>query len=145
MADLLEEAVRRFEDAWRRGEAPRVEDYLPVDGPLRQKALIELVHADLECRLKAGEPARVESYLERFPELGHEDGVLLSLAAAEFELRRRQEPGLEVAEYRRRFHQCQDELAARLESYSPLSPTQSLPAAGPEPGSLPAIPGFQVL
>ena len=38
----------------------------------RSAVLVELVHIDLECRLKTGEPARVESYLERFPELSQD-------------------------------------------------------------------------
>ena len=35
----------------------------------RLALLVELVHVELELRLKAGEPARVEEYLRRYPEL----------------------------------------------------------------------------
>ena len=51
------------------GCARVIEDHLPVDPQLRLSALTELVHAELEFRLKRGEPARVEDYLRRFPDL----------------------------------------------------------------------------
>jgi hypothetical protein len=59
----LQEAVTRFDDAWRRAPRPGIDDYLPIAEPLRSRVLIELVHIDLELRLKAGETARVEDYL----------------------------------------------------------------------------------
>jgi hypothetical protein len=61
----LEEIVEGFERAWQTGRRPDLETYLPAGGPLRQAVLVELVHADLECRLKAGEAARVEDYRGR--------------------------------------------------------------------------------
>ena len=47
----------------------------------RLALLIELVHVDLLFRLRAGEPAQVESYLERYPELRLERGVVTALLA----------------------------------------------------------------
>src|SRR5262245_36933504 len=58
-----------FEAAWRAGQRPRIDDHLPASGANRQALLAELVLTDLEYRLKAGEPARVEEYLRRYPEL----------------------------------------------------------------------------
>src|SRR5882724_3863017 len=84
----LKDAVRRFENAWREGQRPRIDDELPVDPSLRSRVLIELVHIDLELRLKAGEAARVEEYLARYPELAGQ-AVLLDMIAAEHEIRRR--------------------------------------------------------
>jgi hypothetical protein len=86
---VLKDAVRRFEDAWHQGPRPLIDDYLPIDFPLRSRVLIELVHIDLELRLKAGETARVEEYLARYPELAGDRAVLLELITAEHELRRR--------------------------------------------------------
>ena len=65
----LEGVIKRFEEAWRRGLHPVIEDYLPDDEELRRALLIELVHTELELRLKLKEPARVEEYLARYPEL----------------------------------------------------------------------------
>jgi WD40 repeat protein/tRNA A-37 threonylcarbamoyl transferase component Bud32 len=102
--------VRPFEKAWQAGARPAIEDYLPADGPLRPHVLRELVHNDLEYRLKAGETARVEDYLRRYPELREDRAATLELIAAEFRLRRRREPTLTRAEYCRRFPEYRDEL-----------------------------------
>jgi hypothetical protein len=59
-----------FASAWEQPVAPRLEDYLPPEsGPCRGEVLAGLVRIDLEHRIKAGESARVESYLCRFAEL----------------------------------------------------------------------------
>src|SRR6516165_982524 len=88
----MEAAVKRFENAWRRGDRPAIDDYLPAAGPLRCRVLIELVHLELELRLKAGEAARAEEYLARYPELAGDPAAALDMIAAEHELRRRGEP-----------------------------------------------------
>src|SRR5262249_55278556 len=95
---LLVEAVRRFEKAWRQGPRPLIDDYLPEDGLVRTRVLVELVHIDLELRLKAGESARVEEYLARFPQMAGERAIILELIVAEHELRRRREPGIGLDE-----------------------------------------------
>src|SRR5262249_3662883 len=48
----------------------------------RRIVLVELIHEDLEFRLKAGEAASLEAYLERFPELAQDPRILTELAAA---------------------------------------------------------------
>src|SRR4051812_49628121 len=63
-----ESLIAQFEDLWLRGGRPALDDFLP-DGAARRAVLVELVHIDLEFRLKAGEAARVETYLGRYPEL----------------------------------------------------------------------------
>src|SRR5438045_1286821 len=85
----LKDAVRRFEDAWREGPRPAIDDHVPAGHPLRPRLLVELVHVDLELRLKAGEAARVEEYLARYPELAADRAAVLQLIAAEHGLRRR--------------------------------------------------------
>jgi predicted ATPase len=108
----LKDAVRRFETAWRQGPRPLIDDYLPTENPLRSRLLVELVHIDLELRLKAGETARVEEYLTRHADLAGDPAVILELIHAEHELRRRREPRLTLDEYLQRFPQCADELAS---------------------------------
>jgi serine/threonine protein kinase/formylglycine-generating enzyme required for sulfatase activity len=61
--------VQRFEKAWQEGARPAIDDFLPKDGPDRLAVLQELVNVDIERRRMAGEPARTEDYLERYPEL----------------------------------------------------------------------------
>src|SRR6516225_5237575 len=110
----LKDAVRRFENGWRQGPRPTIDDYLPSGDPLHARVLIELVHIDLELRLKAGEAARVEEYLARYPELAGDRAVSLALIAAEHEFRRRRESGLTLDEYLERFPQYRAELPEQI-------------------------------
>src|SRR5258707_14562931 len=110
----LKDAVKRFEHAWRQGHRPVIDDNLPTGDPLRSRVLIELVHIDLELRLKAGETAWVEEYLARYSELAGDRAVTLELIAAEHELRRRREPSLALDEYLQRFPQYRAELPEQI-------------------------------
>ena len=117
----LEDAVRRFVAAWRQGARPRIEDFLPAGAALRDAVLVELVHTELELRLKAGEPARVEDYLTRYPQLLGDRAATLELIAAEYELRRRGERDLSPEEYLRRFPQYRGEFVEQMEPVAVLS------------------------
>ncbi len=75
----LEQRVDRFETAWRDGQHPRLCNFLPAGEMERRAALLELVHIDLEFRLKAGESARAEEYLQQYPELGEDQAALIEL------------------------------------------------------------------
>ncbi len=128
----LERAVDRFEDAWERGGRPAIDDYLPADAPDRARVLVELVHVDLERRLKAGELARVETYVQRYPELG-EDERLLGLVAAEHRLRGRLEEDVAPEEYGARFPRYRAELASLLGRYgSAAGPSKSSRTLDPD-------------
>src|SRR4051812_36456851 len=76
--------IKAFEAAWQGGRAPRIEDHLHAGESARAALLIELVHVDLEYRLKAGEPARVEAYLAAYPELAADRRAVVDLIAAEY-------------------------------------------------------------
>jgi non-specific serine/threonine protein kinase/serine/threonine-protein kinase len=114
--------LERFEDAWQRGERPALSEYLPAEEPCRRAVLVELIHIDLERRLKAGEPRRLESYLADFPELAADTPALLQLLRWEYTLRRRAEPGLTPAEFVNRFPHLAAELAACLRDAAPAEP-----------------------
>src|SRR6266436_2013918 len=141
----LKDAVRRFEHAWRQASRPGIDDYLPIGAPLRFRVLLELVHIDLELRLKGGETARVEEYLARYPELTDDRAVMLELIAAEHEFRRRREPGLALSEFLRRFPQYRAELPGQIARITidgrnvPLRPTDQ------RAETLPEVAGFEVL
>jgi predicted ATPase len=136
----LKDAVRRFERAWQGAPRPRIDDYLPATGSLRCRTLVELAHIDLELRLKAGEAARVEEYLARYPELD-DRAVVLGLIVAEHSLRRRLEAGCSPEEYQRRFPQYGAELAGQLAT----PPTAARPTPDPRAETPPAVAGYQVL
>jgi serine/threonine-protein kinase len=89
--DKVDRVVKDFEDAWRLGKQPAIEDYLHEAGAERSALLRELALVDLERRLKAGQPARVEAYLKRFAPLAGEPQGVLDLISLEFEQRRRKE------------------------------------------------------
>jgi serine/threonine-protein kinase len=99
----LEGLIKRFEEAWHRGLRPAIDDYLPGDAEMRQVLLVELVHTELEFRLKSEEAARVEEYLARYPELAGDSTAVVGLLAAEFAFRKRVEPDARLDEYRERF------------------------------------------
>jgi WD40 repeat protein len=141
----VDQALERFEAAWQRGERPAIEDYLGGPADERLALLAELVHAELELRLKAGEPARVEDYLGRFPELRADAEVLLGLIEAEWRLRLRRGESAELSEYAIRFPEQAAALATAPEEQQTPPPPSSVPAEAetlrPEPASqAPATP-----
>jgi serine/threonine protein kinase len=83
---------------------------LPAGGTWPWAALLELVHADLEYRLRAGEAARVEEYWQAYPALTEQADTAVDLIVAEYDLRRREESGLEREDYLARFPQYESEL-----------------------------------
>ncbi len=125
-SDLIR-IVEEFEDAWQQRRAPDIDRSLAGAGPARPAVLRRLVHVDLEYRLKAGEPRRVESYLERYPELASDRAAVVELLAAEFDLRRRDESELAAEDYLRRFPQYQPEIQDRL---------RTTPEPAPRPAAL---------
>jgi WD40 repeat protein/tRNA A-37 threonylcarbamoyl transferase component Bud32 len=146
----LEPLVCRFEEAWQRGERPALDAYLPCDAEARRITLVELIHLELELRLKAGEAARVEEYLTRYPELADDEQAVLALLQTE--LRARREPQLSNAEYQQRFPQFAQEFDAGLGTLSTDGRPASLatlwthtdnvtPTSG---GELPRLPGYEI-
>jgi serine/threonine protein kinase len=109
-----EALLDRYEEAWRRGERPALDDSRPAR-LASLSVLVELVLTDLEFRLKAGEAGRVEEYLQRYPELDADPETFLALAAAEYAFRRRREPALAPEDFGSRFPQQREALLARLQ------------------------------
>jgi serine/threonine protein kinase len=137
--------VDRFEEAWEQGLRPAIEDFLPEEETARQETLWELAHVDLERGLKAGEAVRVETYLQRFPELARCPDKVLELILTEFALRQRLEGNVPQDEYVARFPQYGEQLGAlrnagrlRLLETPPASMTAVLapPQAADELGRL---------
>jgi predicted ATPase len=141
---VMKDAVKRFEDAWRQGLRPLIDDFLPEE-PLRVRVLIEIVHIDLELRLKAGEPARVEEYLARYPELADDRAVPLELIAMEHELRRRRERGLGLDDYLRRFPQYSVELRDQIDRPTIAAVNVPPRKTGSQAEAPPEVTGYEVL
>jgi serine/threonine-protein kinase len=93
----VELAVEAFRSAWARGQRPNIEEALwRLPDEARLVGLVELVHTELELRIKAREEVRVEDYLQRFPELARDPKAVSALVEAEFRFRRRREPGVPI-------------------------------------------------
>jgi hypothetical protein len=79
--------LERFKAAWWTGEKPAIDDFLPSDADERKALLARLIHLELELRLKAGDAARVEDYLARYPEIADDPLIVGDLLVAEFQHR----------------------------------------------------------
>jgi serine/threonine-protein kinase len=67
----VDAACLRFEEAWKAGQRPRIEDYLgETSEPTRSALLDELLRLELEYRKRKGEQPTEEEYRSRFPEHG---------------------------------------------------------------------------
>jgi hypothetical protein len=65
----LEEVCCRFEQSWRGGQRPRLEDFLAdAEGFERQVLLRELLALDVHYRRRAGEVPTVGDYATHFPD-----------------------------------------------------------------------------
>src|SRR4051812_47497148 len=141
--DECESVIRRFEDAWRDRGRPDIGAFVTPDSPHSGRLLLELVHIDLEFRLRAGEAARTEDYLARFPQLRDE---ALDLLEAEFTLRNRHRPPAYPEEFWLRFPEHMTELRDRLpDAAAELEATRPAQSAGPRLPTTPAIPGYEIL
>lgn len=100
--EILDEIVEDFETALYQGREPNIDDYVP-DDERRYTALLELVYAELDYRLRKGWKARVEEYLERYPELSKNEDEVVGLIAQEFKIRRCSEPDITVSAFVERF------------------------------------------
>ena len=88
--------------------------------------MVELVLTDLEFRLKNGEQARVEQYLDKIDALRSVPGIELALITGELDLRWRREPGLALDGFLARFPQYDDDLRRVVTRLHPSGPTVRL-------------------
>src|SRR5262249_40775578 len=139
-----EALIKAFERAWLRDGAPAIEDYLRADGRERQALMVELVHVDLEFRLKAGESVRMETYLSRFPQLAGSRETILDLLAAEYELRQRYQGDVGLDEYSRRFPEYREALRQRLTDAERDTPGPSADPALAGPSKWPMLRGYEI-
>jgi tetratricopeptide (TPR) repeat protein len=138
----FETAVRRFEAEWRGSGRPDLDRHLTT-GADRPRLLVELIHIDLDFRLRAGDSARVEEYLNRFPELAEQRDAVLDLIADEYVLRRRWRGEVPADDYPARFPTLAGALRSRLEKADRQASTFARPrwvTSAP-----PDIPGYQLL
>jgi serine/threonine protein kinase len=84
----LQDLADQFEEAWEQGDSVDLARHLPPPGdPLRPAVLRELIKTELEIRWRRGRPVQLESYLERFPELGPRAALPADLIYEEYRVR----------------------------------------------------------
>src|SRR5262245_14900352 len=110
----FDDIIRRFEKAWQSENRPDIQSYLPAPLPGNTRLLFELVHVDLDLRLRTGESAIVEHYLARFPLLERDRDAVLELIVTEYALRRHWQGVAAPEEYLLRFPQYSEELQPRF-------------------------------
>jgi serine/threonine protein kinase/tetratricopeptide (TPR) repeat protein len=68
LTQQVDQACDRFEDAWKTGRQPRIEDFLDaVPEPGRPEFLHHLLVVELQYRMRGGEQPTPEDYRPRFP------------------------------------------------------------------------------
>jgi WD40 repeat protein len=138
--------LRNFEVAWQGPEPPELSRFLPPGGSIPPGMLAELVHIDLDFRLRRGEPARLEPYLEHYLPVEPDHATLLDLIAAEYHLRRCWEAEPDLEEYFRRFPAHADDLRNQFGITRPSTGRPAGISPAPNPDELrPAVPGYEVL
>ncbi len=85
----VQDVVRTFRQALLRGERPAIEEYAPEGSTHRNAVLLELVHEEMEVRIKAGECLDIDAYVARFADLAADANAVVELVEAESALRRR--------------------------------------------------------
>jgi adenylate cyclase len=140
-----EAVLEAFEEAWQEGRDPGIADYLPADNPLRYALLVELVHVDLELRLRSGEPRRVEQYLSAFPELASDRHTLVDLLAAEYRWSELCNLPVLRSDYQRRFPELFDLLLERLEADSNSTRPYSGTLLPRDNSARPEFPGYEII
>jgi serine/threonine protein kinase len=138
----LDRILDRFEEAWRGGTPPRLEEYVPSEVNARREVLPELIKIDLEyrwCKARMpgqtvipgaapGERVQLEEYVRRFPELGPTDRLPAGLIAEEYRARSWAGERPKHQEFISRFGQRDTELRGLLEKIDAELKRESSPA-----------------
>ena len=104
-----------FEVECRAGRPPKIEGYLQRVGVNdRSSLLTDLVKLDLEYRLRAGEPKRVEQFLSQHQSLSDRAETIVELIALEYRVRQDRAERVVLAEFLERFPELRDRLLAVL-------------------------------
>ena len=125
-----ESLLSQFEDEFFKGNSPDIDNYLRHDVN-NSELFHELLHTELELRIRSGEPVRVEAYLQRYPELKEQNELIDGLIKTEFNTRQHFDPEFDRHEYPSRFPSHFDRLA---DSLLTTSQNQSTVSSKPQLG-----------
>ncbi len=145
----LNERVDQFHAARSADASAALEKFLPASGNrLRPFILVELIKTDMELRVRAGLPIRLEMYLGRFQDDLPSSAVPVSLIAEEYRLRHKHADKPKLDEYRYRFREQFDSLVKQVGEAPPRPGTVGFdsavdnptPAGGANPTRVTAVP-----
>ncbi|MFO0811570.1 MAG: WD40 repeat domain-containing serine/threonine-protein kinase [Gemmatales bacterium] len=130
-SNLIDEVIYQFEKAFKEGKNPNPDDCLKGEGLTRWRLLMELLHSDLELRLRAGQSVKVADYLARYPELAKFPNEVIVLLETEIRLLKQQGNQPDPRSYEEQFGSLLGDRVKDL--FSRVR------------DSLPAIPGYEIL
>ena len=113
--------VEAFESALRRGEAPRIAAYVSELQDI--EVLIELLHVEMEYKLKNGQEASVAEYLASYPQVAKEPSAVVELIEAEYRFRSRTDPKLTRVSFLSRYPEFESVMPASTEPKLAGNPT----------------------
>ncbi len=102
----LESLIAEFEEVFDIRDKSRIDEFAARFLGDQEKVIEELIHTELELRLKSGDSVRVEHYLKLYPQLATNTNFIADLVRTEYRVRARYETGLSVGEYVVRFPDC---------------------------------------
>ena len=156
-----DDPARRLWSFWRKGQQPRVEDFLAQAGIRDPDRIVAVLRVDQWERCRLGQRIPAETYLEAFPAVRDQPEHVVELVLGEYLLREEigERPSLE--EYLCRFPHYSGALKLQLELHQAMSADRELPATWAtsarapfgrreseleaESEALPNIPGYEVL
>ncbi len=126
----LQDLADRFEEAWRSADSVDLAAFLPpVGDPLRSEALQEFIKTELEIRWKRDQVATLESYADKFPELGGVRALAPELVYEEYRVRQTFGDKPSLALYQSRFPDQFPAMQRLVEEQSFATPRTNPPTA----------------
>ena len=110
----LDAWVAEFDRTWNDTTFEARAGQLPPDAAWRLAGLAEMTRIDIDRQWTGGREVRVESYLDRFPELRPVDDAVVGLILAEIEVCRRVGAPADLESYLGRFPEHAGEIARRI-------------------------------
>jgi hypothetical protein len=111
--------LKQFQQTWTEGKLNSWIPKLPLTGsPLRTPVLAGMIQIDLGNRWRQGGEAAVESYLQRFPELGTPGTVAPALIWAEYQARQQTGQPVRLSELATRFSRSEADLERLFRGYA---------------------------
>ncbi len=114
--------IDAYEGALRSNLDPNLEDYLPASGADRTSMLVELLHVDLELRLRRGQPASVQEYAKRYPDLLPRKRDMLNLLQKEIQWQNKLGNNPEISDYISHFPSLVDGIRTIFRNAGVLAP-----------------------